>query len=59
MHVCGDNMDSMIDFSPRFDEPALKCFSITSKYKENVIDTIKSWNYLIDRRLKEMKKFYI
>lgn len=35
IYVCGDNMDSVIDFSSRFDVSALKYFSITSKYKGN------------------------
>jgi len=54
IYVCGDNVDSMIDFSPRFNVSALKYLSITPKYKEDVIDTIKSWNYLIDQRWKEL-----
>ena len=41
VHACGDNMDNMMDFSPGFDESALKYFSVTSKYNEKVIETVK------------------
>ena len=40
-HNCGDNMDNVMDFSPGFDESALKYFSVTSQYNEKIIETVK------------------
>ena len=40
-YQCWDNMDNMNDFSPGFDESALRYFSVTSKYNEKVIETVK------------------
>ncbi len=41
IHSCGDNMDNVMEFSPGFDESALKYFSATSKYNEKIIEKIK------------------
>ena len=41
IHSCGDNMDNVMEFSPWFDESALKYFSTTSKYNEKVVETVK------------------
>ena len=41
IHSCGDNMDNIDNFSPGFDESALKYFSTTSKYNEKIIETVK------------------
>lgn len=40
-HSCGDNMDNVMEFSPWFDESALKYFSTTSKYNEKIVETVK------------------
>jgi hypothetical protein len=40
-HSCGDNMDNIDNFSPWFDESALKYFSTTSKYNEKIVEKIK------------------
>ena len=40
-HRCWIIMDNVMDFSPWFDESALKYFSVTSKYNEKVIETVK------------------
>jgi hypothetical protein len=34
-------MDNIDNFSPGFDESALKYFSTTSKYNEKIIETVK------------------
>ena len=34
-------MDNVMDFSPGFDESALKYFSVTSQYNEKIIETVK------------------
>ena len=41
IHTCGEEMDNVMDFSPGFDESALKYFSVTSKFNEKVIETVK------------------
>jgi len=41
VHSCGDNMDNVMEFSPWFDESALKYFSVTSKYNEKIVETVK------------------
>ena len=41
VHACWDRMDNVMDFSPGFDESALKYFSVTSKYNEKVVETVK------------------
>ncbi len=41
IHTCGEEMDNVMDFSPWFDESALKYFSVTSKFNEKVIETVK------------------
>ena len=41
IHMCGEEMDNVMDFSPWFDESALKYFSVTSKFNEKVIETVK------------------
>jgi len=40
-HNCGDNMDNVMDFSPGFDESALKYFSVTSQYNEKIVEKVK------------------
>ena len=40
-HRCWIIMDNVMDFSPGFDESALKYFSTTSKYNEKIIETVK------------------
>ena len=40
-HACGDDMDNVMDFSPGFDESALKYFSVTSKYNEKIVEIVK------------------
>ncbi len=40
-HRCWIVMDNVMDFSPGFDESALKYFSVTSKYNEKVVETVK------------------
>jgi len=41
LHSCWDEMDNMMDFSPWFDESALKYFSATSKWNEKIVETTK------------------
>ena len=41
IHSCGDSMDNVMEFSPGFDESALKYFSTTSKYNEKIVETVK------------------
>ena len=40
-HSCGDEMDNVKDFSPWFDESALRYFSVTSSYNERVVEVVK------------------
>ena len=40
-HYCWSTMDTVMDFSPWFDESALKYFSVTSKYNEKIVETVK------------------
>ena len=40
-HYCWIIMDNVMDFSPGFDESALKYFSVTSSYNEKIIETVK------------------
>ena len=40
-HYCGDEMDNVKDFSPWFDESALRYFSVTSSYNERVVEVVK------------------
>ena len=40
-HRCWIIMDNVMDFSPGFDESALKYFSTTSKYNENIVEKVK------------------
>ena len=41
VHSCGDNMDNIDNFSPGFDESALKYFSTTSQYNEKIVEKVK------------------
>ncbi len=41
IHECGEVMDNVNDFSPGFDESALKYFSVTSSYNEKIVETVK------------------
>jgi hypothetical protein len=34
-------MDNVNDFSPGFDESALKYFSVTSSYNEKIVEVVK------------------
>ena len=40
-HRCWITMDNVMDFSPWFDESALKYFSTTSKYNEKIVEKVK------------------
>ena len=40
-HRCWIIMDNVMDFSPGFDESALKYFSTTSKYNEKIVEKVK------------------
>ena len=40
-HRCWIIMDNVMDFSPGFDESALKYFSTTSKYNERIVEKVK------------------
>ena len=40
-HSCWDRMDNVNDFSPWFDESALRYFSTTSSYNERVVEVVK------------------
>ena len=41
IHTCGEEMDNVNDFSPGFDESALKYFSVTSSYNEKIVEKVK------------------
>ena len=41
IHTCGEEMDNVNDFSPGFDESALKYFSVTSQYNEKIVEKVK------------------
>ena len=41
IHTCGEEMDNVNDFSPGFDESALKYFSTTSQYNEKIVEKVK------------------
>jgi len=41
IHECGEVMDNVNDFSPGFNESALKYFSVTSSYNEKVVEKVK------------------
>ena len=41
IHSCWDDMDNIMDFSPWFDESALKYFSVTSSYNERIVETVR------------------
>jgi len=41
VHECGEVMDNVNDFSPGFDESALKYFSVTSSYNEKIVEKVK------------------
>jgi len=40
-HQCWIIMDNVMDFSPGFDESALKYFSTTSQYNEKIVEKVK------------------
>jgi len=40
-HRCWITMDNVMDFSPGFDESALKYFSTTSSYNEKIVEKVK------------------
>ena len=40
-HTCWEEMDNVNDFSPGFDESALKYFSVTSSYNEKIVEKVK------------------
>lgn len=40
-HRCGIVMDNVNDFSPGFDESALKYFSVTSSFNERIVEKVK------------------
>ena len=41
IHTCGEEMDNVNDFSPGFNESALKYFSTTSQYNEKIVEKVK------------------
>ena len=41
IHTCGEEMDNVNDFSPWFDETALKYFSVTSSFNVKTVETVK------------------
>ena len=41
IHQCGEKMDNVNDFSPGFDESALKYFSVTSSFNEKIVERVK------------------
>ena len=41
IHQCGEKMDNVNDFSPGFDESALKYFSVTSSFNEKIVEKVK------------------
>ena len=40
-HYCGAEMDNVMDFSPGFEESALRFFSVTSQYNEKIVEKVK------------------
>ena len=41
IHTCGEIMDNVMDFSPGFNESALKYFSVTSSFNVKTVETVK------------------